>query len=96
MVANISVGHDENVNIPEDLQMFTTAWENLNVTTTSNCWHKAGTLTVRDKTVNKNFIDDDIKVNWQQTCQKINIMMEDFNDVDSDVAVIQETTDMIL
>jgi hypothetical protein len=23
-------------------------------------------------------------------------MMEDFNDVDSDVAVIQETTDMIL
>jgi hypothetical protein len=55
---------------------------------------------VRDERVEENLIDDDIKDNWQQICQKINVpaevTMEDFIDVDSDVAVIQEATEDII
>jgi hypothetical protein len=48
----------------------------------------------------ENLTDDDVTDKWQQICQKINVpaqvMMEDFNDVDTDVAVIQETAALIL
>jgi hypothetical protein len=71
--------------------MFTAAWKNSSVTMVSNCWHKAGILSVKDEIVEENFTDD-VKDNWQQICQKINVpakvMMEDFISVDSDVAII--------
>jgi hypothetical protein len=97
MVANMSVGHDENVNILYALQLFTAAWKNLSITAVSNCRGEAGILSMRDEIMEENLIDDDDKYNWQQIRQKRNVlaevMMEDFIIVDSDVAIIQETTD---
>jgi hypothetical protein len=100
MLANISVDHNENVNTLEALSMFSTAWKNFRIATVSNCQHKAGTLSVRDKIMEENPIDDDIKDKWQQIHQKVNVptvvTMEDLSDVDSDFAVIQKATEDIV
>jgi hypothetical protein len=71
MPANTSVGHNENVNILA-LHVFTAAWKNLSVTTVSNSWRKAGILSVAEEIMEENFIDDGVKDNWQQICQKTN------------------------
>lgn len=39
MLASISVGHDEHVNILEPLQMFNAVWENLSITAVLDCWY---------------------------------------------------------
>jgi hypothetical protein len=97
MLANISMGCDENVNILEAQHIFLTAWKDLSIIVVSDCWHNTHILSVRDEIVEENLTDDDNKDNWQQICQKINmpaeVMMEDSFDVDSDVAIIQEATD---
>jgi hypothetical protein len=82
MLANISVGHDANINIVEALQMFSVAWKTLNASTIVNCFHKARIVPQdKCKSETESESDADMVNNWQHLCQKLDVevALDDFH-----------------